>query len=80
MLIFVTDSAECNQIQFVIGTLLAAQLLVVDLQVLSRAADLASPAVPTQDLLSQLFVRLGIESEARFLGANLTHEAFSITS
>ena len=49
--------AQGNQIQVVIRALLAAQLLVVDLQVLSGTTDLASPAIAPQYLFSELFVR-----------------------
>jgi hypothetical protein len=37
--------AQGNQVQIVVRALLAAQLLVVDLQVLSGTADLALPAI-----------------------------------
>ena len=72
--------AQGNQVQIVIRALLAAQLLVVDLQVLSGAADLASPAIAAQYLFSELFVELGIKPQARSLGPNPVHEAFSVTS
>ena len=80
VLIFVTSSAERNQIQFVIGALLAAQLLVVDLQAFSGTTDLASPAITTQDLLSEPFVGFGIKPQARSLGSNPLHDALAVTS
>ena len=80
VLIFMTSTAECNQIQFVIGALLTAQMLVVDLQVLSGTADLAPPTIPTQNLFSELFVGFGIELQARSLWLNPPHDAFSVTS
>jgi hypothetical protein len=43
-----------NQVRVVIIALLAAQLLVVDLQVLSGTTDLASPAIAAQNLFSHL--------------------------
>ena len=69
-----------NQIQFIIGAVLAAQLLVVDLQVLSGTTDLALPTISPQYLVSELFVGLGIEPQARSLGSNPLHDAFSVTS
>ena len=80
VLVFMATRAQGNQVQFVIGTLLTAQLLVVDLQVLSGTTDLASPAIPAQYLFSELFVGLGIKPQARSLGSNPVHEAFSVTS
>ena len=72
--------AKGNQIQIVIRALLAAKLLVMDLQVLPRTTDLALPAIATQYLFSELVVRFGIEPQARSLGSNPVHEAFSVTS
>jgi hypothetical protein len=73
-------SAEGNQVQIVIVSLPAAQLLVVDLQVLSGTTDLAFPVVPTQYLFSEVFVELGIKLQTRSLGSKSLHEAFSVTS
>ena len=72
--------AQGNQVRIVIRALLAAQLLVVDLQVLSGTTDLASPAIAPQYLFSQLVIRFGIKPQARSLGSNSLHEAFSVTS
>jgi hypothetical protein len=72
--------AQGNQIRIVIRALLAAQLFVMDLQILFGAADLASPAIATQDSISQLIVQLGIKPHARALGSNAVHEAFPVTS
>ena len=72
--------AQGNQIRIAIRALLAAQLLVMDLQVLSGAVGLASPAIATQHLFSQLIVQLGIKPHARALGSNAVHEAFPVTS
>ena len=80
MLPFVTAGAQGDQVQGVIVALLAAVLLVVDLQVLPGITDLASPTIPTQNLFSELFVGFGIELQARLLGSNPPHEAFSIAS
>ena len=80
MLSFVTAGTQGNQVRVVIIALLAAELLVVDLQVLSGATDLALPAIATQYLCSEVFVELGIKLQARSLGSNSPHEAFSVTS
>jgi hypothetical protein len=80
VLTFVATGAQGNQVRVVIVALLAAKLLVVDLQVLSGTTDLASPAVATQYLFSEVFVELGIKLQARSLGSNPIHEAFSVTS
>jgi hypothetical protein len=69
-----------NQIRVVIIALLAAQLLVMDVKVLSGTANLAFPAIALQYLFSQLVIRFAIHHEARFLGANPVHDAFSFTS
>jgi hypothetical protein len=52
VLIFVTAGAQGNQVRVVIVPLLAAELLVVDLQVLPGATDLALPTVAAQYLFS----------------------------
>jgi len=72
--------AKCNQVQVVVAALLAPMLLVVDMQVLSGATDLACPAIAPQYLFSELVVRFGIEPQARSLGSNWLHEAFPVTS
>ena len=63
-------SAKGIQVQIVIASLPAAQLLVVDLQVLSGTTDLAFPAIPTQYLFPEVFVELGIKLQTRSLGSN----------
>jgi hypothetical protein len=45
VLTFVTAGAQGNQVRVVIVALLAAEPLVVDLQVLPGATDLALPAI-----------------------------------
>ena len=77
---YVAFHAQGDQVRVVIIALLAAQLLVMDLKVLSGAADLTSPAIALQHLFSELVVRLAIKPEAWLLGANPVHEAFSATS
>ena len=70
VLTLMTVSAQGNQVQIVVVALLAAQFLVVDLQVLPGTTDLASPAIAPQYLFSQLVVRFGIKPQARSLGSN----------
>jgi len=48
--------AQGNQVQIVIRALLTAQLLVVNLQVLSGTAVLTLPAISLHDTLTELFV------------------------
>jgi|SRR5712692_3102842 len=57
---------------------LTAKLFVMNLKALHAAADLTSPAISTQHLPSQLFVQLGIETQARVLSWNPVQDAFSI--
>jgi len=72
--------AQADQVRVVIRAVLAAQLLVVDLQVLSGTTELALPAIAAQHLFAQLFVELVVEAQARSLGSNPFHEAFPVTS
>ena len=57
---FMAVSAERDQIRFLIRALLTAELLVVNLQVLARAADLTLPPVPLHYPLPNLLVRVGL--------------------
>jgi hypothetical protein len=74
------SGAQGNQIRIVIRALLAAQLLVMDLQVSPGTTDLASPAIPAQYLFSQLVIRFGIKPQARPLGPGSLQEALAVTS
>ena len=69
-------SAESDQVRVFIRTLLAAQLLVVDVKILSGTTDLASPTIATQDLLPQTFVRHRIQPKAGGFGVNHSQDAF----
>ena len=80
MHLFVAFGAECDQVLFHIATRLAAELEVVDLQILHATADLASPAVALQHLLMQVAIACGVEFESRVLGRDLLHEACPATS
>ncbi len=66
--------AQGDQIRIVIRALLAAQLLVMDLQVSPGTTELASPAIALQYLFSQVVIRFGIKPQARPLGSNGLYE------
>jgi hypothetical protein len=57
----VARRAQGNQIIFCIGARVAAELLVVNFKIGHRAAILTPPAVASQDLLTQRFVRCGVK-------------------
>ena len=77
---FMAGGAQGNQVQIVIRALLAAQPLVMDLQVLSGTTDLALPAIAPQYLFPELVVLLGIKAQARSPRSNPFHDAFPFTS
>ena len=56
-----TRNADGNQILFGIVPRVATKFLVVNFQVGYRTAQLAPPAVATEDLLPQTFVQLGVK-------------------
>src|ERR1019366_3145166 len=56
--------AQRDQVLLRVGSRMAAELPVVHLKIRHRAARLTPPAVATQDLLAQTFVRQGIEPQA----------------
>jgi hypothetical protein len=70
-----TSGTEGNQVLLGIVSSLASVLLLVHLKVQPRAASLASPAVPLQDLLTQFFVRSRIEPQTRTFRSDRAHEA-----
>ena len=57
--------AERDKVQFRVLSRMAADFLVVNLQVRHRAARLTPPAIATQDLLPEPFIGRRIESQAR---------------
>lgn len=73
MLPFVTAGAQGDHVRVVIVALLAAELLGVDLQVLSGTTDLTLPA-PLSSLPD------GISRKRGALSRNSLQEAFSVTS
>ena len=54
-----TPRTERDQVLFGVGSGMAAELSVVQLKIRHRATRLTPPAVATQDLLAQIFVRQG---------------------
>ena len=77
---FVASGAQSDQVQVVVVALLAPQFLVVDMQILPGTTELASPPIATQYLFSELVIRFWIKPQARPLGPNPLHEAFSANS
>ena len=69
--------AQRNQVFFCVFARMAAEFLVVHLQIRHRATGLTPPAVPTQDLLTQTSVRQGVQPRGSGLGADHSQEAFS---
>jgi hypothetical protein len=56
--------AEGDQVRFEVITAMATKFLVMNFQMQSCAAQLASPAVTSQNLLPQRVVRFGIERQS----------------
>jgi hypothetical protein len=56
---------------------MAAELPVVHLKIRHRAAGLTPPAVATEDLLAQTFVRQGVQPQGSGFRANHSHDGFS---
>jgi hypothetical protein len=65
-----------NQVLLSVVTGLTAEFLVVDLEVGHRAASLASPTIPPEYLVAELFVRSGIKPQAWLLWPDAIHDAF----
>ena len=77
---FVAFRAQGDQVLFLVATRLAAEFLMVYLQMLHAAADLASPAVAFQSLPMQFAIASRIEFQSRVFGWDLLHEACPATS
>ena len=67
----VTIKAKRDQIAFTIAARVAAKLFVVDFKVDHGTAQLASPAISPQHLLSKILVILLLERERRLFGQDL---------
>ena len=75
----VASSAERDQVLLRIVSGAAAEVFVVDLEIRQCAAGLASPAVPTQNLMTQPVIRLCCEPQACAFRSDPGHDAFSVT-
>ena len=69
--------AQRDQVFIRVASRMAAKLSVVHLKIRHRATRLTPPAVATQDLLAQTFVRQGIQPRRSGFGVNHSHDAFS---
>lgn len=72
----VTAGAKCYQIFEGVVSQSPPRLDVMNLEIVRRSAVLASPAVSLQDLFTKFVVSLAIQSKARSLLTQKTHEAF----
>jgi len=70
-----TIRAQSNQVRLDVRASLTAELSMVYLQIRHRPAELASPAVATQDLLPEQVVRSGVQSDRFLIMAGATHAA-----
>jgi hypothetical protein len=75
----VTIKAKRDQIAFTIPARVAAELFVVDFEVGHRTAQLTSPAISAQHLLSKILVILLLEPDRRLFRHNLLHWICSFT-
>jgi hypothetical protein len=74
------SGTQGDQVQVVIRALLAAQLLVMDLQVFPGTTYLTLPAITPQNLFLELVVWFGIKPQSWSFGSNPSHEAFPFIS
>jgi len=72
----VTAGAKCYQIFEGVVSQSTPRLDVMNVEILRRSAVLASPAVALEDLFAKFVVSLAIQSKARSLLTQRTHEAF----
>ena len=70
--------AQRDQVFIRVGSRMAAELPVVHLKIRHRATGLTPPAVATQGLLAQIFVRQGVQPQGDDFGANHSQDAFSL--
>ena|SRR6266404_9640535 len=70
-----TCGTEGNQVQLGIVSGLASVLFMMDLKIHPCAASLASPAIPLQDLSTELLVRFRIQPQTRMFWSDWAHEA-----
>jgi hypothetical protein len=77
MLTRVASSTKRNKITCGIVARVASEFLVMNFQVGHDSACLAFPAIAAQHLVAELFIHLGIKSQARPFRFDATHDAFS---
>ena len=65
--------AQRDEILLQIFSAVAAELLMMDLKIFPRAAELASPVVAPQHELTKLFIFLLFEPDGHLLMERLTH-------
>ena len=65
-----------DQILLAILPIVAAELFMMNLEQIVRAAVLAHPPVSSQDLQTERCIGLGIQTHGDVLGKNSSHEAF----
>src|SRR5260370_10950083 len=73
----VACSAQRDQVGLGVGSRMAAEFSMTHLKIRHRATGLTPPAVATQNLLAQLFLRPRVQTRGRGFGANRSHDAFS---
>src|ERR1019366_7137510 len=73
----VACGAERDQVLIRVGSRMAAELPVVHLKIRHRATGLTPPAITTQDLLPQTFVRQGVQPRGSGFWASHSQDAFS---
>ena len=69
--------AKRDQVLFGVAAGVTPKLFVMDFKVRHGAAGLTLPAVATQDLLAQTFIREGVQPRVSGFGANHSQDAFS---
>ena len=75
----VATQAERDQIAFIIRTTVAAKLFVVDFKVCHGTAQLTSPAISPQHLLTKILIFLLLEPDRRLFRQDLLHWICSFT-
>ena len=73
----VACGAQRDQVLLCVGSRMTTEFPVVHLKIRHRATGLTPPAVATQDLLAQTFVRQRVQPRASGFGANHSQDAFS---
>jgi hypothetical protein len=75
----VTRSAQCNQILLAVIAGAASKIFMVHLKVGLSAANLATPPIALEHLITETIVLVGIEPHGRAFRSDSSHDAFSVT-